>query len=446
MADAEIAQHTTSGAREYDVAIVGASIAGCTAATFLARAGAKVALLESHSDPQAYKRICTHLIQPSGSPTIERLGLRPAIEAAGAQPSGANIWTRYGWICFDLKNLPAPMRDHPAWNIRRETFDPILRELAAETDGVELMLGHTVHALLRDGARVGGVVARERDGAEHELRAKLVVAADGRDSAIAKLVEQPTKLKPHRRFGYSAYYRDTPLRTGSGAQMWLLDPDIAYAFPTDGGLTLIACMPHKDRLPEFRGDPEAAIRRLFADLPEAPRLDPAKREGQVIGKLEMPNVIRQTTSPGLAFTGDAALAADPLWGVGCGWALQSAEWLAEAVAPALAGGEQAIDGALQTYAQRHREGLAAHEKFCSAFSTGRKFNPGEKLLFRAAARDEWLAERMALMGGRWITPQQMLTPATFARMVRVNLSRKRRPLGLKTQPAAARPAVAAVVS
>ena len=56
--------------------------------------------------------------------------------------------------------------------------------------------------------------------------------------------------------------------------MWLLDPDVAYAFPTDGGLTLLACMPHKDRLPEFRGDPEQAMVQLFESLPEGPRLDP----------------------------------------------------------------------------------------------------------------------------------------------------------------------------
>src|SRR6202789_1934317 len=338
------------------------------------------------------------------------------------------------------------MCDHPAWNIRRETLDPMLRELAAETDGVELMLGRTVNALIRDGERVGGVVARGRDGDERELRAKLVIAADGRDSAIAKLGGQPTKLRPNRRFGYSAYYRDTPLPTGSSSQMWLLDPNAAYAFPNDGGLTLLACMPHKDRLPEFKADPEAAMARLFEGLPEGPRLDPAKREGQVLGKLEMPNVVRQTTSPGLAFVGDAALAADPLWGVGCGWALQSGEWLAEAVAPALRIGGEAIDGALKTYARRHHEGLSAHEKFCSDYSTGRKLNPGEKLLFRAAARDAELTGRMALMGGRWITPQQMMTPATLARIVRVNLSRKRPPTGLKTQPATARPSVAAVAS
>jgi 2-polyprenyl-6-methoxyphenol hydroxylase-like FAD-dependent oxidoreductase len=157
----------------------------------------------------------------------------------------------------------------------------------------------------------------------------------------------------------------------------------------------------------------------------------------MMGKLDMPNVVRQTTAPGIAFVGDAALAADPLWGVGCGWALQSGEWLADALAPALpSGGDAAIDGALAAYAARHREGLDAHEKFCSAYSTGHRFNPFEKLLFRAAARDEQLAERMALMGGRWITPQQMMNPATIGRIVRVNLSRSRRPVGLKTRPAA----------
>ncbi len=438
MGDIEHADGAFSGASDYDVAVVGASIAGCTAATFLGRAGAKVALLESHSDPKTYKRMCTHLIQPSASPTIERLGLREGIQEAGAQPNDLNIWTRYGWISYAHEWAEPPICDHPAWNIRRETFDPILRELAADTDGVELRLGHTVHSLLRDGGRVSGVVARERDGTEHELRAKLVIAADGRDSEVAKLADQPTKLKPHNRFGYFAHYRDTPLVTGSSAQLWLLDPDVAYAFPTDGGLTLLACMIHKDRLPEFRGDPEQAMVRLFERLPDAPRLDPAKRESKMMGKIDMPNVLRQPLAPrARASIGDAALAADPLWGVGCGWALQSAEWLADAVIPALQGGEAEIDSALQAYARRHHKGLAAHEKFCSAYSTGKKFNPVEKLLYRSAARDRAVAGRVALMGGRWITPQQVLTPGMIGRMLRVNLSRSRRPTGLRTQPSTA---------
>jgi len=46
---------------------------------------------------------------------------------------------------------------------------------------------------------------------------------------------------------------------------------------------------------------------------------------------------------------------------------------------------------------------------------------------------------MALMGERWIPPQKMLTPGLIARMIRVNVSRGRRPLGLRR----AAPSVAA---
>jgi flavin-dependent dehydrogenase len=423
----------------YDVAVVGASIAGCTAATLLGRSGARVALLESHSDPSAFKRVCTHYIQPSSGPTIDRLGLTGAIRAAGGRATDGNLWTRYGWVSFSRENAPSPARDWPGLNIRREKLDPMLREMASATGGVELMLGHTATGLIRDGERVSGVRVRERSGEEREIRAKLVVAADGRDSQVAEMAGVETKLKAHNRFGYWAYYRDTPLATGDAAQLWFLDPDMAYAFPTDDGLVCLTVMPVKERLGEFKPDPEPAMARMFETLADAPRIDPAKRVGNVIGKLEVPNAVRTAARPGLALVGDAALAADPLWGVGCGWAFQSGEWLADAVAPALAnGGAPAeVDAALDSYRRAHRKKLAAHEQFTSAYSTGRRFNPMEKLLYRAAARDEWLAGRMSLMGSRWITPQELLTPALLARVIRVNLSRRRAPVGLRRAPTAA---------
>jgi flavin-dependent dehydrogenase len=416
---------------DYDVAVVGASIAGASTATFLARQGASVALIESHSDPQQFKRMCTHFIQASASPTIDRLGLTEKIRAAGGRPSDPNIWTRYGWISISREEMHAPMRDWPAWNIRREKLDPMLREMAASTDGVEPLLGHTVNALLHDGGRVSGVRVRGRDGDEREIRAKLVVAADGRDSELAKLAGVKTKLKPHKRFGYFAYYRDTPLVTGDNAQLWMLDPDVVYAFPTDDNLTLLTVMPVRDKLAEFKPDPESAMARVFETLPDGPRVDPEKRVSKVLGKLEIPNVVRTPTQPGLALVGDAALAADPLWGVGCGWAFQSSEWLSETVGPALSGDAQQIDAALLDYQRRHRKGLAAHEKFTSAYSTGRKFNAMEKLSFRAAARDQEVARRVATMGERWVRPQEVLNLPTLGRVLAVNLRPRSTPLGLR---------------
>jgi flavin-dependent dehydrogenase len=407
--------------REFDVAIVGASIAGCTAATFLARQGARVALVESHGDPLAFKRVCTHSIQASAGPTLERLGLLGAVAGAGTR-SEFRAWSRYGWIAPSrdyTRRLPSP--DHLTLNLRRETFDPMLRRLARDTDGVELMLGQTATGILRAGGRIAGVRVSDRDGGGRELHAELVVGADGRGSRVAALAGHRTKAKTNNRFVYYAYYRDTPPPTGASTQVWFLDPDMAYAFPTDGGLTLLACVPHKNRLAEFKRDPEAAMAAVFESLPEAPRLDPAKRESKLLGRLDMTNERRRPAGPGLALVGDAAIAADPVWGVGCGWALQSAEWLAQAVGPAL-GDPAAVDSALKRYGRRHRRALAGHDRACSAFSKGRRLNPVERLFFRAAARDDEVAGDVAIFGERWLPPQRVWTPRALARVVKVGLS------------------------
>jgi flavin-dependent dehydrogenase len=188
-------------------------------------------------------------------------------------------------------------------------------------------------------------------------------------------------------------------------------------------------MVHKDRLAEFKEDPERAMARLFDGLPDAPRLDPAKRESQIMGKLEMPNIVRRAWRPGLAFVGDAALAADPLWGLGCGWALQSAEWLADAVIPALDADAARLDGALAAYARKHRRSLYAHQRFCSSYARGRRFDVGQRLIYRGAARDREIAHRIALLGERWLAPRQVFTPRLVGRILRVNLRRAGRTPG-----------------
>src|SRR5206468_1508689 len=81
---------------------------------------------------------------------------------------------------------------------------------------------------------------------------------------------------------------------------------------------------HRWRLPELRADREGGYARMLAGLPDAPDLSQAERVSKLIGKLEMPNVMRPGARRGVAFVGDAAVASDPLAGVGCGFAFQSA--------------------------------------------------------------------------------------------------------------------------
>ena len=410
--------------KDYDVAIVGASLAGCATAIMLARTGARVALVEKSPDPKAFKRICTHYIQSSAVPTLERLELLEPMMRAGALRAHARIWTHWGWIA-----PPANTTSSAGVNLRREKLDPLIRELAAQTPGVELMLGHTVQQLLRSGERFTGVQAQDSHQHAVELRARLVVGADGRDSKIAKLAGVPTKTAPHGRIAYGGYYEGPAPVTAPDAALWLLDPDMAAAFPTDGGLIFYATMPTKARLPEFRADPQGALEKLVANIPEAPPIAQSRLVGQVQGKVDMTNVLHRPTAPGLALVGDAAGAVDPLFGVGCGFALQTSEWLADSVAPALRGAES-LERGLKRYRRRHARGLGGHTRVILDYATGRKLNGGEKMLFAAAANDERTARVFEAFGSRNIGPLRMFAtgiPLAMLATARRSLAGRARP-------------------
>jgi flavin-dependent dehydrogenase len=397
---------TTPGG-DYDVAVVGASTAGCTAARLFALRGARVALIERRPAMDAYKTICTHYIQASATPTIEKLGLAPLIEAPGAVRNSIDLWTPdSGWIVDDGG---APF----GYSVTRRTLDPILRGLAADTPGVELLSGWTATGLLGNG-RPGGVTIAGRDGTSRELTARLVVAADGRETKVARWARAPGRAKPHNRFFYWAYWRGLRPRT-ERARMWLLDPDCAYTFPNEDDLTVVLVAPHRDRLPEFRADLDGAYRRMVQALPDAPDLDGAEQETKLLGKLELPNVVRPAAQPGVAFVGDAALAADPLWGVGCGWAFQSAEWLVEETADALDGD---LDAALERYRRAHRRRLLPHHLMISDLASGRPINPFERKLYRAAAGDHVVRRVFTAVGSRRNSPARMLDPRVLARVLR----------------------------
>jgi 2-polyprenyl-6-methoxyphenol hydroxylase-like FAD-dependent oxidoreductase len=402
----------------HDVVVVGASIAGTTAAVLFARRGLRVALLERHTDPATYKVICTHYIQASATPTIARLGLAETLAKAGAVLNSFELWTRWGWIRAPA-GWPSRFPTH-GYSIRRSKLDPMLRHLAASTPGIDLQFGYKVERLLEENGAVCGVVARTPDGQMHELRARLVLGADGRTSAVADLARLPTRRKPHGRFMYFAYFQNLPLRTGSEAQMWFLEPDVGYAFPNDDGVTLLACMPVAARLPEFKSDLEGAFRRFFEGLPEAPPIGGAERISPILGQLDMPNIVRQTTGPGVALVGDAALAADPLFGVGCGWAFQSAEWVVEATADALRD-RTSLPSALRRYRTRHRKALAGHEARISDFSTGRPYNALERLMNSAAARDAASAQLLHEFAARHIRVRDFLAPSAIAHALWVNI-------------------------
>jgi 2-polyprenyl-6-methoxyphenol hydroxylase-like FAD-dependent oxidoreductase len=401
-----------------DVVVAGASVAGCALAALLGRQGVSVTVLEKSPKPEHYKVVCSHFIQAGATPVLQRLGIDTTMERAGALRNGLDVWTESGgWYAMP--------DDAYGYNLRREKLDPMLRELAARTPNVAIRQGVTVDAVLRDGAgRPSGLHGRKPSGEEVTIDAKVVVGADGRGSSVARLAGIPGRVLPHGRFGYMAYYEGLELEgvAPGHSQMWLTGRDALYCFPNDDGITIAAAFLNNDRLHEFKGDKEAAFLQAFSTLNRAPDLAGATRIAPLIGKLDMPNVRRPAGRPGIAFVGDAAQASDPLWGVGVGFALQSASWLADAVAGPLTAGTDP-DPALERYRRRHRRELVLHHLQMADYAHGRNLNVFERALHRGAARDPQTAAMMAKVAARSEPLDRIFTPRRVARAMAMAVTR-----------------------
>jgi menaquinone-9 beta-reductase len=413
----------STGSR-HDAVIVGAGLAGCTTAILLARAGVRVALLERSPDPEAYKRACSHFIQSSAVPTLRRLDLLGPMEQAGALRPRLRIRTDWGWIV-----PPAEEPSERCVNLRRRLLDPMIRRRAAATPGVELILGARAHSLIREGERICGVNVCRDGGGPTALRAHLVVGADGRGSRVARAAGVGRRSEPNARFAYGAYFEGPPPAGGADGLAWALDPDWGLAAPTDGGLVFYAALATRRHLAAFRSDPAAALCAYTASLPEPPPIADSRMLGAPIGRIDIANVAHVPIAPGLALVGDAALATDPLWAMGCGWAFRSGEWLADSVAPALLGAEPLGRG-LERYRRRRARSLDRHAAVIVDYARGEAFGAAERMVISAAAGDPRMARAFEAFATANIGPARLLArtvPRAALLQTHRSLARRRRP-------------------
>jgi flavin-dependent dehydrogenase len=136
---------------------------------------------------------------------------------------------------------------------------------------------------------------------------------------------------------------------------------------------------------------------------------------------EYPNLWRPAVVDGMALVGDAMMSIDPLWGVGCGFAIQTAEWLADSTAALLLAGRP-IGSGLRRYARAVSRRLSGHRFLINDFSRRRAFNPLERLTFSAAARNREMSRHLHAFGARLIGPARFLSPVAITRAAWVNVT------------------------
>lgn len=320
------------------VAVVGGGPAGLAAALALARAGCTVSLLDARPLPSAAAPLpdearTVALLGPSIA-LLDRLGVWRSL-AADSTPLRA----------LRLVSLAADEAE-PEADVTFAAGEIGLAEL-----GRNLRIAR-LRAVLLDALRAAGAellgeapvetVVRERDGlllvhGRGTTRAALVVAADGRRSAVRRALRLPAEARPSGRTAIGTSF--THARPHDCVSIELHRPGGAFTMvPLPGDRSSLVWI-----------EPEASARRLMRLSDAAFAAEVERRAGRWLGAVRevgpreawplAPMVASRLVAPGAVLLGEAAHALSPVGAQGLNTSLRDVAVLAALVERAVARGE-----------------------------------------------------------------------------------------------------------
>lgn len=345
-----------------DVVVVGSRLAGAAAATHLARAGRSVIAMDRSRFPS--DQLSTHLLFPSGVHELLRMGALEGVLASNP--------TRSPWVSLQVgEHVEALERWRASGPIDYclcvpRTVQDLELVRAARAAGAEVREKHTVRDVLWRGGRACGVRYLDGDGDEHELRANLVVGADGRHSGVAGAVGafRPYRASRNGRGLVFRYGTDPLVETQAGRTIHQYrDGDsLGFVFPSaPRGSVLMLFMGDASEVIAAKKDRETYWEAKLAQHPAmARRLEGVTELSGLRATGDTSSYFRASSGPGWALAGDAGHFKDPVIGQGQRDALWSGRTLAEATAEVL-DDPAALDIALRRWEHdRDMECLASY--------------------------------------------------------------------------------------
>jgi flavin-dependent dehydrogenase len=355
--------------RDAQVIVVGGGPAGSSTAWQLASRGLDVLVLDRAHFPR--DKTCAEYLSPQGSRILDLMGALPAVEAAGAaQLAGMLVRAPSGDVIhgeFAAAHGFRGFRDR-GLGIRRRSLDAILVDRARERGARVLEGARVVDVLRAEGTRGRAVGVRilDADGTTRELRAALVVGADGLRSVVGRRLGLARRFPWPRRLAFVAHFKGLP-GVGALGEMHVERDGFVGIADVGHGVTNVAMVAPAGvarRGLAAHGSPTGFMMHWLAQAPQlAPRFAQAERVSPVRATGPFASHSRRSHAPGAALVGDAADFFDPFTGEGIYSGLRGGELLAPYAAEAAlaldraAGADvRAADRALAEYeAARRRE-------------------------------------------------------------------------------------------
>lgn len=388
----------------YDVVIVGAGLAGCATARALARADRyqrrKILVVDRYKD--VHPRFSGELIHPRGAQILDDLGLFSALHAAGGiEVGGFAVFEHADAPFVDLSYADVPRERPRGLSIHhKDLVRTLRRDLRSDPHGsahpVELLEGWAVADLCRRGDRIAGVVLEGKGGRRHEVRADLVIAADGKGSTVRKLAGISDEGRATIGFTAGVELRNASLPRPGYAHVFLgaWGPVLAYPIlrEADGTVRTRITFDLPRELPVKGNAIKQHLLRSYVPFVPAPLS--AEIAAAVMahrGPLEMAPTVNlpapSAAMPGLVLVGDAAGCSHPITASGMTMGLRDAETLGlqaqrRADAP---DGEPWLDGeSLRRYRAEHDRYVPTRQALADAiYEAFRGGEDGSRAIRRA---------------------------------------------------------------
>lgn len=305
---------------QYDVVVIGGGPAGCVAARRAAEAGFDTLLVEKRQEIGAPVRCAEAIGVEMSQPFIQ-----PDPKWIDASISFYSIYNS----CGERVSLPPA---EPTIVVNRKVFDVALA-LKAVQAGAEIRAAAAAVGLSMEGRQVCGVKV-ESFGKVMDIKARLVVAADGTESQSARWagLKASTALVDY----YAAFeYYLAGVHTAIDPSMceYHLDKNLApggylWVFPKGEDTANVGLVVTADQLPgeSLRGKLDQFISQRFPG---------ASVISAIAGGIPVTGAVKPMGCDGLVAVGDAAHQADPLSGGGINWGMIGADLAMQAAVPAL---------------------------------------------------------------------------------------------------------------
>ena len=358
------------------------------AGLLFARAGCRVKVLEKHAD--FFRDFRGDTVHPSTMEILDQLGMlqrflkRPHSELRGAEGDIAGR----RWKIGDLSHLktPAPfIAIMPQWD-----FLDFLRQEAKAFPGFSLEMNAPVDRLIEESSRIIGV--QLRDGSE--LRARLTIAADGRDSVVRQ-----THMLAVKTIGspMDVFWFRVAKKPGGDKLRGIAERGRLIVLIDRGDYWQCALVIPKGKAEELKAQGIKPIRDAVHKA--APDLDLAELDSNEDLKLLSVAIDRLAVwhRPGLLAIGDAAHAMSPIGGVGINLAIQDAVAAANVLAAPLARDED-VDWLLHKVQERRllpTRVIQGAQKIAQDRVIGRLLQPGAPI--RKAPLLVQLLDRFAIL-------------------------------------------------